>query len=103
MDSARLVIERSGTLSVVSVYNAAGARIRWNELVEKGGLQVLGGGAEFADFRVEARNSAGERYFYNWLEARRLSDGTVQFTHLSEQTFGGLNNTLKRVFRLEPR
>lgn len=102
-ESARVVIEPSGSVSTISVFNAAGARIRWNEMIEKGDAKnsaVLSGGDDFAVYTVEARASNGSRYFYNVFEIRRLENGVLQFTHISDQNLGGMNNSMKRVFEL---
>ncbi len=103
-DSARIVIEASNNISTISVFNANGVRIRWNELIEKGDAKssaVLRGDENSAAYIVEAKDSAGKRYFYNLLEIRRLENGRLQFTHLNEASAAGLNNSIKRIFTLE--
>lgn len=103
LDSARIVIENRDGLSNIHVFNANGGMIRTNELKEKADASssyILSGDDNSAAYTVEAKNSAGKRYFYNLLEIRRQSDGTFRFTQLQESELGGLGQKVRRIFEL---
>lgn len=96
MPSSVVRIYESAGQTNIDVLDANGRVLRSNELKEKGDAKsssVFGGTADAPSFTVEAKDSRGRRYFYNYFEITRQG-----FTHLQESDLGGIKQSFRRVF-----
>ncbi len=85
----------------IDVLDAKGRVLRTNELKEKGDAKSsysFGGTPDAPSFTVEAHDSHGKRYFYNFFEITKQG-----FTHLQESELGGLKQSFRRVFFFNPK
>jgi flagellar hook assembly protein FlgD len=83
-------------LTNIDILDGNGQLLRTNDLKEKGDDKtsyVFGGTSEAPSFTVEAKDSHGRRYFYNYFEITRHG-----FTQLQESDLGGLKQSIRRVF-----